>query len=177
MGQIRETVKQKRKRLDERSVGNMGFSDRFKTAARVLAEKPAELAGTARLRAFLAKLEDDIRRKERELGRLVYVLRREGREGGGQVDALCAEIRALFDRRAELRRRLALVGLKGVSPCLACGEPVLPGARFCSGCGQPVADGAAAGPCPGEDSAAEARDAAALEIGSGAAAEGGCAGR
>jgi len=94
-----------------------------------------ELAQKGRLQAQLLKLEHRLSRAQRQLGALVYTLRKTGTENEALVARYVDAIAELETQIAALRAEEDGVPEEDAAYCPQCGAPVEADALFCPACG------------------------------------------
>ena len=94
-----------------------------------------ELAQKGRLQAQLLKLENRLSRAQRQLGALVYTLRKTGTENEALVARYVDAIAELETQIAALRAEEDGVPEEDAAYCPQCGAPVEADALFCPACG------------------------------------------
>ena len=119
--------------------------NKLKQAGAQVADSAVRTAGTlyekGKKEARLMALEAKLGRAQRELGALVYSLRRTGEETEAFIEGLCEDIAAIEAKIAALRApgqqepQAQPPVASSVKCCPQCGAEVEKEAMFCPGCG------------------------------------------
>jgi len=123
-----------------------GFFDKMmqtvSATAKTIGEKSSEVAAQGKAKLDIAKLENKISEKKKEIGNTVFESYLANEElDAATIMALCVEIKGYLEDITELRDSLQKDTPKAepapapVTMCPICGQEVAPGAAFCSVCG------------------------------------------
>ena len=118
-----------------------GFDKLLETAGRVVdsaAKKTGDLVDKGKDKMEIYSLQAKLSKAERQLGALVYMLRKTGQENEPMVKHYVDEIDVAKARIADLSGTGGAPAASGV--CASCGEEGQEGAMFCRRCGAKLYD-------------------------------------
>ena len=121
-----------------------GFFDKMlqtvSATAKTIGEKSSEVAAQGKMKLDIAKLENKINEKKKEIGNTVFESYLANEElDAATIMALCVEIKGYLEDITEMKENMQKGTVKAETVqtmCPTCGCEVAPGAAFCSVCGR-----------------------------------------